>query len=84
MEMPSARAMSLMPTGLAGGVGFRASEDMPSHLNAGPSWSKGSSLLAKLLSPEYSLPFSNHHELIRLNGADRLGRAGRPADRQVG
>jgi hypothetical protein len=30
----------LMPTGLAGGVGFRASKDMPSHLNAGTSWSK--------------------------------------------
>src|SRR4029453_18936996 len=28
VEMPSARAMSLMPTGGAGAVGFRASEDM--------------------------------------------------------
>src|SRR4051794_30580937 len=28
VEIPSARAMSLIPTGCAGAVGFRASEDM--------------------------------------------------------
>ena len=90
MEMPSARAMSLMPTGLAGGVGFRASEDMPSDLNSGTSGSKGvfalrtvQTPLTKLVSPKYSLPFSDHDQLIGLNGADRLRRAGRPADRQL-
>src|SRR6187551_2966338 len=68
--MPSARAMSLMPTGGAGAVGFRASEDMRK-----PYYLTSDDVACVRRSPR--------RHSVRLAAAGRTGRPGDDSGRRL-